>query len=294
MGKVPIHLLEAFVTFAESSNIIEAAQCLGITQPALSKQLKALESMLPHSLFAFQGRKKVLTPFGNDLHTRLKSKMTGVQDIISQTASIHSEPANANVRITARREILDRISGQLKFPGSLIFTESSNEIIVRGVLNREIDIGIVHQLPNTYELNAKPLFKDSFVFAVPKAMLKKLPKNSSELCSSLTQLPCIGYKHPDEILEMICGGYDVESSKLKIVRSTANYSSVASMVDSGIGWAVMPGHISISTSRNWIVPVSHKAFPPRQFFAIYRQEVKNVSWLKLLLSEMQQCFRDVQ
>jgi DNA-binding transcriptional LysR family regulator len=252
--------------------------------------LKALESKLPYALFAFQGRRKVLTPFGLDLYVRLRDRIHGIQDVINQTASIHSDPVNATVRIAARREILDRIADRLKFPGVLIYAETNNENTIRSLLNREVDIGIVHQMPDTHELSAKAIFKDNFVICIPKKLIAKQPATERELWSTIKSLPCIGYKLQDEILQKICAGNKVTFNEIKIVRSTSNYTSISKMVDAGFGWAAMPAHIPISLNQNWIIPVSNKVFPPRQFFSVHRTEVKSSSWLRLLLKELENCF----
>ena len=77
MNAIPLSLLNSFIVFNESNNITDAATALGITQPALSKQLMLLESILSEPVFLLRGRKKVLTPFGTDLHKRKNWKYPG-------------------------------------------------------------------------------------------------------------------------------------------------------------------------------------------------------------------------
>ena len=40
---LPVHLIQTFVAFIEAANITEAAEKLGISQPAVSVHLKKLE-----------------------------------------------------------------------------------------------------------------------------------------------------------------------------------------------------------------------------------------------------------
>lgn len=291
MNRVPLHLVEAFVTFNESANIVEASKRLGISQPALSKQLQALERMVPQSLFILRGRKKVLTAFGEELHIRLKPRLFGLQDIVDQTASIHADPSRATARIAARREVLDRFAATLQFPGFVQFIESRNEETVRAIVNRTVDIGIVHQIPDTHELSAKPLFKDSFMLLIPRSMVKSLPPNQNRLWDMLKRLPCITYKNPDDILQQICAAHDVSLQDLNIARTTPNYLSISRMVNSGSGWAAVPTHIPRTYDQAWVVQVSKKAFPPRQFYCICRPELRKAPWFGALISEIEKAFK---
>ncbi len=292
MSKIPLHLIEAFLSFCETGHIQSAARQIGISQPALSKQLMALEKMLPHPIFAFQGRKKVLTAFGEELFRQMRSRFQGLQETIQQTAGHHADPARAFVRIASRREILDRFADRVRFPGTLQLIESPNPSTIAGILERKLDFGIVHQMPDSHELVAKPLFRDHFMLVIPKKLMKTPPAKSKDLWALLKALPCIPYKKPDEILGPICETNGVSFDSLNITRVTANYLSVAKLVNAGVGWAAMPTHISTVGTGNHIIPVPHKTFAPRQFYAVYRAELKGAAWLRLLLSELQICFAD--
>ncbi|MGZ3775613.1 MAG: LysR family transcriptional regulator, partial [Pseudobdellovibrionaceae bacterium] len=281
MDKVPIHLLNAFIIFNDSKNIMEAADSLGITQPALSKQLKQLEALMPNKVYSLSGRKKVLTSFGRDLHERIKERIGNIQEVIHQTNTLHSDTNNAKIRIAGRRGILDRISRHLQnFDGSLFFKESSNDLIIDSLMKFNTEIGIIHSIPNTYELIAKPLFKEEFQLVVPKKFILQKPTFGETLISKLMQLPCIGYKPEDEIISAVCSSNSVDAKKIRMVRATENYTSIAEMVDAKIGWAIIPSYIEISDARSWSISIPTKALPARQFFLVYRPELTSAVWFK--------------
>lgn len=292
MPKIPIHLIEAFVNFCETQHMQTAASKLGISQPALSKQLMALEKLLPQPIFTFRGRKKMLTTFGADLYVHLQSKLSGLQEIVEQTALSHTDLTTSFVRIASRREILDRFAEKMHYPGTLQFIESPNTPTIAGLLNRTLDFGVVHQVPDTSELMAKPLFKDHFMLVIPKKMLKTPPISTKALWEELKNLPCICYKKPDEILQQISKAHGVNFENLNIKRVTANYLSVAKLVNAGIGWSAIPTHISTISANTHIIPVPLKTFPPRQFYGVFRKELKTAPWIKLLLTELNTCFKE--
>jgi DNA-binding transcriptional LysR family regulator len=170
-----VALLNAFVIFNESKNIVEDAQQLGITQPALSKQLKEFESGLSVPVFTMQRRRKVLTPFGRTLHIRLKDRLGNIQKIISDEQTHYQSPLHAKLSIAGRRGILDRMSTRLSFEGSLFFIESSNEKIIESLKNLQAEIGITHIVPDSHEIIAKPLFKEEFHLVIPKKFVPNKP-----------------------------------------------------------------------------------------------------------------------
>src|SRR5262245_43412251 len=59
--------LKSFVAVAEQGTVSKAAHLLRITQPALSRQIGALEQEIGFKLFTRAGRRLMLTPRGEQL-----------------------------------------------------------------------------------------------------------------------------------------------------------------------------------------------------------------------------------
>lgn len=288
MKQIPVQLLQSFVVFAEAKNIVAAAARLGITQPALSKQLRQLEAGMPGKIFLLQGRKKVLTPFGQDLYRRLQPRFANIGETVEEAWALHANAANACLRIAGRRGVLDRMA-ELGFPGSLHFQELANEAVVAAVTEGTAEIGIVHRLPSSArDLVAKPLFEEEFQLVIPKKLLPAKPALSRELFKLLAALPCLAYKPEDEVLDSV-GRYFGLSAKLRLTRITESYASLTEMVEADLGWAVLPGYLKISKST-WLIPLPPKALPERKFQLIYRPEYVRVKWFKELVEEIKACF----
>lgn len=290
MNSVSLNLLNSFVVFNEIGNMTEAAKALGITQPALSKQLVQLEQQLGRPLFQMVGRKKMLTAFGKDLHLKIKDKVDHVQQLVGLTTKLHSSGMSKTIYVSGRREVLDRITNRLNFEGSLIFTQAPNNQTVEAVLGLKADIGITHKIPNTFELISKPLFKEEFLITIPKKMIPQKPTYGKSLFADLLKLPCLGYRPEDEIIKDACGYSNVEMKSLRMIRATENYGSLAEMVNAQMGWSVIPSHIKVSEKQAWIVKVPAKIIPTREFFLIYRSELSSQVWFKNLIAEIQSCF----
>lgn len=287
---IPVSLLNAFVVFNDSANISEAASRLGVTQPALSKQLRRLEDSLPAPVFIQTGRKKTLTPFGRDLHQRLKTRLGDLRDVVRDSWTMHASPAQSTIRIAGRRGLLDRMSTKLKFEGTLIFQESSNDEVMQSLRSLEADIGIMHRIPETHELTVKPLFREDFVLAVPKNFLPSPPTLGPALMAKLRELPCLGYKPDDAILKSFCDFHGVDLASLRMTRATESYPSLGEMAEARFGWGVLPAALNLSEARCWLLPIPAKMLPARHFSVVYRPEFASVPWFKELIGDIRRCF----
>lgn len=289
MPRIPIQLLESFVVFGESKNIGEAARKLGLSQPGLSKQLKQLEELLPAEAFTISGRKKVLTGFGAELHRQLAARMGGLGEIVGQAASRHASPADAVVRVVGRQGILDRISG-VKFPGSLILSELGNESSIEALMGLKAELGILHSLPDTHELVAKPLFREEFRLCLPKKAFPRRPELNQALLLRLKEQPSLVYRPGDPMIGALYSSFSLAAAGIRVFRATENYSALAQMMKEGLGWGILPAYLVATDSKYWALPIPSRALLPREFFLVYRAEMAQAVWFKDLLKELKACF----
>lgn len=95
---LPLVSLRTFAVVAESGGVSAAADALGVTHSAVSKQVKLLERRLGQALFTLEGRRLVLTPFGVML-----SRAVGraLDDITSACAFVHRQRERRTVTVEA-------------------------------------------------------------------------------------------------------------------------------------------------------------------------------------------------
>lgn len=291
MRTIPVHLMNALVVFGDSKSVADAADKLGITQPALSKQLKALEELTEQTLFAFSGRNKVLTPVGRDLHGALAARLDGLDQIVSQTINSHAKPDRARLRIVGRRGVLDRISQGIEFPGFIEFVEGSNEQVLEELRARNSDIGVTYARPDTHELVSRPLFREKFSLVVPKRQKVIQRQFGKKLLMDLLDQPCVGFKPNDEVLARLCRAHTIDSSQLKMIRAMADYASLARMVEAGLGWSVLPSYLSLDPKETWRAPIPSDTLSLREFHLLYRKELSSVPWFKSLIQSIMQTLR---
>ncbi|RYZ65915.1 MAG: LysR family transcriptional regulator [Proteobacteria bacterium] len=76
--------LRYFVTVAEEEHVTRAAERLHVSQPPLSRQIRALEDELGHALFERRGRGVVLTDYGRHFAERATAILRQVDDVLAE------------------------------------------------------------------------------------------------------------------------------------------------------------------------------------------------------------------
>ena len=82
--------IKYFVTVAECLSITEAAKCLFITQPALSRQINAMEEELGTRLFIREKKRLKLTPGGSVLYNRLPKVLSDYAEAVEDAKHANS------------------------------------------------------------------------------------------------------------------------------------------------------------------------------------------------------------
>ena len=95
---LPLGSLRTFAVVADCGSITSAAETLGVTHSAVSKQVKLLERWLGQTLFVLEGRRLVLTPFGDILSRKLASAF---EDIAGACAYVQRQRERRTITVEA-------------------------------------------------------------------------------------------------------------------------------------------------------------------------------------------------
>ena len=85
-----IRLLEAFRKVVESRSVTEAANILGVTQPAVSAQLSRLEELVGFPLFSRQGGRLRTTKQGQSFYDEVAKALGSIEHLEQSAINIKS------------------------------------------------------------------------------------------------------------------------------------------------------------------------------------------------------------
>ncbi|MCJ2048468.1 LysR substrate-binding domain-containing protein [Methylobacterium sp. J-070] len=81
---LPLGALRTFAIVAEAGTVTRAAEVLGVTHSAVSKQLRVLEDLLGQAVFIRNGRRLALSPFGELLSARIGPALREMSEAFEQ------------------------------------------------------------------------------------------------------------------------------------------------------------------------------------------------------------------
>ena len=240
-----MHGLQAFVEVARQGSFSGAAESLFVTQPAISKRVKALEDELGTLLFDRIGRKTTLTEAGRALLPRASQLLDEAEDMRRFASSLSDAVTGSLVMGTSHHIGLHRLPPVLKafraaYPSvSLDIRFMDSEQACHAVESGDLELAIV-TLPSVVpdNLHVETIWTDRLhVVAEPGHPLntgRKIPLEELVTC------PCVlpgtsTYTHT--ILKNAIADHRMALD----VSMTTNYLETLKMlVKTGFGWSVIP------------------------------------------------------
>ncbi len=165
--------LSVFLAVIEEGGVGNAALSLGVTQPAVSQHLRALEAHVGQPLFEKQGRKLALTQIGSAL---LPEARRAVQALASfhRTAEaldrMEQGWLEAGASSTAATYVLPRflMEYQQLYPNIKINVSSgSSEHVIKRLLAGQLEFAIVEGVEHFEGYHRKLFYEDELVLIVP-------------------------------------------------------------------------------------------------------------------------------
>ena len=166
--------LTYFKKVAETRSISRASEELLLTQPAVSKQIKALEEELGEKLFDRIGKKVFLTRAGEVLYAYAERILRSVQEAKTAVKDMSAECSGELVIGTSDHISLHRLPDILKryisaFPKvDLKLRCHRSETILDMVNKNLVDLGVITLPKTAFRLVSKTVWEDPMSLVFPK------------------------------------------------------------------------------------------------------------------------------
>jgi DNA-binding transcriptional LysR family regulator len=165
--------LQAFCTVVEKKSFSQAAEKLGVTQPAVSLQVRALEQRLGQTLLDRSGRRVEPTEAGKRLYRSAQRMLSLEQqlfeDVAEEEGGLHGTLSiGASTGPGAHLVPLLLCEFQRAHPDlHVALSISDTQSVIDRVAERELELGVVGALRRHRSLEFQPLVRDEIVLAVP-------------------------------------------------------------------------------------------------------------------------------
>ena len=166
--------LAAFCAVVERKSFSQAAERLGVTQPAVSLQVRALEERLGRRLLDRSGRRVEPTEAGRRLYRSAQRMLSVEEQLLADLADEAGGELGGTLAIGASTGPgahlvpLLLCEFQRAHPALRVaLSISDTQAVIERVADRELELGIVGALTRHRSLAFEPLALDEIVLAVP-------------------------------------------------------------------------------------------------------------------------------
>ena len=243
MQSLNLDYLRAFVTVIEQGSFSAAAERLGLTQPAVSLQIRQLEKKLGTALIERVGRNARPTAAGSELLAHADQIASAVSSAI-EAVGRHASGVLGRVRLgtgaTACIFLLPSVLGTLRrnYPSLEITVTTGNTAdVVKAIEENIIDIGLVTMPAAGRMLEMTPVLDDEFVAIAPEGVV--LPDRVT--AARLAELPLLLFEPGGNTRRIVDRWFASSNVPLNPAMSLGSVEAIKAMVGAGLGCSVLPG-----------------------------------------------------
>jgi len=238
---VTLRGLEVFEALAASGSVAQAAEATGLSQPAVSQQMRNLETALGTALVDHGKRPMQLTPAGRSFlgrtqtvlsELRLAQSELTVMDLSHISSMAIGIIDDFDNDMTPR--LVSTLAESLTKCRFKMITASSNDI-AEMMRERQLHLGIMATSGEVIDYAMEyPLVRDPFILVTPTAIAPK----GADVLDVMQRLPFVRYQREQLISRQI----DAHLARLKLEYperfEIGSNLSLMACVSRGIGWTI--------------------------------------------------------
>lgn len=244
--------LRYFLAVADVANFTRAAENLGIGQPPLSQQIKALESELDVELFKRTARGAELTPAGVVFAEEARKVLDNAEHATrAAKRAARGETGRLRVGFTGTAAFNEEVSSlirrfQGKYPDAeLTLHEATSGVLLESLEAGQLDVAIVRPIRRFAEGLKLEAWRDESMFvALPVGhplMSRKRVMLTDLVDESLVQVP---RESGGTLLEDIAAACAKAGFQPRLARPAPQMASAVTLVAAGLGVSIVPESIT--------------------------------------------------
>jgi len=243
--------LQYAIELSQSLNFSQTAEQLGISQPALSKQISSLEKELGIELFDRSFNPIKLTPAGEHFFREAQELLYREDQLLRSMESFkNGKSGRLTIGISPFRclYLIPNIAKKVKerFPGvEITLHEIGSDTLRKEASEGKYDFAIVNLPVDDSVLDVIPIEPDTLVLAVPEEIAKNLSGSSNEKVPSIDFGDCKDFpfivvgqtQEMRQLFDKMCAASDFRPN---ITMEVVGLASAWAMTRAGIGATLLP------------------------------------------------------
>jgi LysR family glycine cleavage system transcriptional activator len=259
MRRLPLNAIRSFYLAAQAGRFRIAAELLGVTESAVSHQVKRLEQLLGAALFERQGREMHLTPVGSRYYASVRRSFG---ELLRATAEVSGSPDQARVTLTlptslAAFWLIPRLDAlQRRQPGINLQLLTTNRKC--DFARENIDLGIRYGLGSWHGFQSTQLLSEQFFPVATEAFMAKWKRMEPADLIRSARLIANGL-HPGEWEEWCLAHRIAPPVGQALVLDSSELTLQAALEGVGIAMGRRPIVDRLLASRRLIAPFEREA-----------------------------------
>jgi len=235
--------IECFLHIADAASFSRAAVVLGVTQPALSRQIKELEADLGAPLFYRNGRGALLTEQGRAFYGRARELLDGMRLARAEVASFGAEGAHQCVIAVAptiarflSAVVLKTLAAHV--PNVRVrLVEALSSHILEWLANGRIDLAIVYDTSAASAFETEPVIDERLNLIGPA---DAFARGGTVAFDGLADYPLIMPGDPHGARRLVDGLATRRGVTLRHVIEADSLGAIVDLVRNRMGYGLLP------------------------------------------------------
>lgn len=262
--------LRAFAAIADLGGFARAAPALHLSQPALSRQIHALEAQLGVALFDRVGRGVRLTSEGEDLLLRSRRLLVEV-DALGERARALKSGATGILRVGATPQVIENLLAKFiaghrrRHPGIEVhLVEDGGEMMAERLARGDVQLACLPA--GDPRFRARLLAPLHLVAVLPKG--HRLAKRGALEFADLADESLLVLRHEFGSRTWFDAACQVARVQPTVLMESSVPQTLVELVATGYGIAVLPSNASLSRGGVCAVPLVYRGASLGQWLAI--------------------------
>lgn len=281
--------LQVFEKVASHLNYSRAAEELYLSQPAVSMQIKQLESHIGLPLFEQMGKKIFLTEAGRELHhysRTIAQQLSEMEVVFSEMKGLNQGKLTLSVVNTANYftpQLLAKFC-QRHPHINIILHVANRDAVLKQLADNNTDMAIMGQPPDSIDISAESFLDNPLVVIAatnhPLAKLKRVKFSQLATETFLSREPGSGTR---SAMERVFAQHQIQPH---ISMEMETNEAIKQAVQAGMGLGILSLHsieLELETKRLVVLNVEH--FPLLRHWFVAHRSNKRLSGAALAFKE---------
>ncbi|MHB9591047.1 LysR family transcriptional regulator [Enterobacter mori] len=276
MTTLNLGYLATFRLVIQRGSFSAAADVLGISQPAVSLQIRQLEQFLQTRLVERTGRGIKATAAGQALLVHGERIEQAVDETLRSVSAFNHDVSGTitlGTGATACIHLLPPLLQQLRsdYPLLRVGVTTGNTLdIVRAIEENRLDMGLVTLPVSGRALDVMPVMDEEFVFIASQAQQAMFTDLRPD---ALHTLPLIAFESGSGTQALIDGWFEASGLTIAPAMQLGSIEAIKRMVRSGLGYSIVPKMaVEQKADREGLCVSSLSPVLQRQLAVVMRQD----------------------